>query len=144
MRPVSKMIRWAVGAFTNSAAIAAAEVAALASRATLPSRSITQICVSFIEISKPAKYSMGALLLSLRNRSYRLRGEQPPHYPMLQKSFGYRECNIDSSAASTLNERFKTVSMLEQSLRCRSVLPTFATLSALKRLARRAEQYLLM
>src|SRR5262247_318506 len=27
---------------------------------TLPSRSTTQMCVSFIEMSKPAKYSMGA------------------------------------------------------------------------------------
>jgi len=98
MRPVSKTIRWAVGAFVNSAA---ADVAALASRATLPSRSITQICVSIIEMSKPAKYSMGALLLRLRNRSYRLRGEQPSHYPMLQKSSGYEARNIDSSAVFT-------------------------------------------
>jgi len=65
MRPVSKTIRWAAGAFANSTAIAEAEVGALASRATLPSRSITQICVSFIEMSKPAKYSMGTLLLRL-------------------------------------------------------------------------------
>ena len=66
MRPVSKTIRWAVGAFANSAAIAAAAVAALASRTTLPSRSITRICVSFIEMSKPAKYSMATLFLVSR------------------------------------------------------------------------------
>src|SRR5260370_25901578 len=108
MRPVSKTIRWAVGAFANSAAIAAADVAALASRATLPSRSITQICVSFIEMSKPAKYSMAALLLRLRNRSYRLREEQPSHYPMLQKSLR------SGRKANARNNRIRTNEHLNQ------------------------------
>jgi len=42
----------------------------------------------------------------------------------------YAVGNIDSSSASTLNERFKAPSALERSLRRRLVLPTFATLSA--------------
>jgi hypothetical protein len=79
-------MRRAAGAFANSAAIAAGEVAAYVLRTTLPSRSITQMCDSFIEMPKPAKYSMGALLLRYRSRSYRFGGEQPSHYPMLQKS----------------------------------------------------------
>src|SRR5215831_18457738 len=87
MRPVSKTIRWVTGAFANSAAMAAGNVAAFASRATLPSRSTTQMCVSFIEMSKPAKYSMAALLLRFQSRFYRLHGEQPSHYPMLKKDF---------------------------------------------------------
>jgi hypothetical protein len=46
------------------------------------------MCVSFIEMSKPAKYSMGVLLLlRFQSRFYRLHGEQPSHYPMLQKYF---------------------------------------------------------
>src|SRR5215471_8925880 len=66
MRPVSKTIRLVAGAFASSAAIAPGELGALASRATLPLRSTTQMCVSFIEMSNPAKYSMIALLLYLR------------------------------------------------------------------------------
>ena len=58
----------------------------MASRATLPLRSTTQMCVSFIEMSNPAKYSMIALLFTFGSRSYRPPGEQPPHYSMLQKS----------------------------------------------------------
>src|SRR5215469_6588965 len=66
MRPVSKTIRLVAGAFASSAAIAPGELGALASRATLPLRSTTQMCVSFIEMSNPAKYSMIALLLYIR------------------------------------------------------------------------------
>src|SRR5215469_7512822 len=66
MRPVSKTIRLVAGAFASSAAIAPGELGALASRVTLPLRSTTQMCVSFIEMSNPAKYSMIALLLYIR------------------------------------------------------------------------------
>jgi transposase len=38
---------------------------------TLPSRSTTQMCVSFIETSNPEKYPMTALLFALGSRSYR-------------------------------------------------------------------------
>src|SRR5262249_38793513 len=78
MRPVSKTIRCAAGALASSAAIAAGDVTALASWTTLPSRSTTQMCVSFIEMSKPAKYSMGAPPIDCESRFYRLHGEQPP------------------------------------------------------------------
>src|SRR6516164_2952797 len=71
MRPVSKTIRLVAGAFASSAAIAPGELGALASRATLPLRSTTQMCVSFIEMSNPAKYSMIALLFTFGSRSYR-------------------------------------------------------------------------
>src|SRR5262249_38289157 len=90
MRPVSKTMRCAAGALASSAAIAAGDVAALASWTTLPSRSTTQMCVSFIEMSKPAKYSMAAPPVVIQSRFYRLHGEQPSHYPMLKNSANSR------------------------------------------------------
>src|SRR4030095_7704627 len=58
------------------------------------------MCVSFIEMSKPAKYSMGVLLLlRFQSRFYRLHGEQPSHYPMLQNSWkGTFRARIESES----------------------------------------------
>ena len=53
-------------------------VGVLASRMTLPSRSTTQTCVSSIETSNPAKYSIAALLFISESRSYRLSGSSRP------------------------------------------------------------------
>jgi hypothetical protein len=55
MRPVSNMMRRQLGTFANSPAIASALDSVLLSRTTMPSRSRTQICVSSIEMSRPAK-----------------------------------------------------------------------------------------
>src|SRR6195256_1257765 len=71
MRPVSNTIRLQSGAFANPEAIAVGEVVVFVSSTTLPSRSTTQICVSSIDTSNPAKYSMAALLLASVSRHYR-------------------------------------------------------------------------
>src|ERR1700730_2502002 len=53
---------------------------------TTPARSKTQTCVSSIETSRPAKYSMFGLLSQRRSRFYRPPGRAAPHYPMLKNS----------------------------------------------------------
>src|SRR5580704_9118806 len=58
MRPVSNRTRSTDGPFAKAAAIVLGAVGVLASRMILPSRSTTQTCVSSIETSNPAKYSM--------------------------------------------------------------------------------------
>src|SRR5580693_10732687 len=65
MRPVSNRTRSTAGPFAKAAAIVLGAVGVLASRMILPSRSTTQTCVSSIETSNPAKYSM---VLSSSNR----------------------------------------------------------------------------
>src|SRR3984885_2198760 len=71
MRPVSNAMGRQLGAFANSSAIACAIDAVLLSRTTSPSRSRTQMCVSSIEMSRPAKYSIERSPLPNRRRSYR-------------------------------------------------------------------------
>src|SRR5215467_2776251 len=71
-------MRSTAGPFAKAAAIAFGTVGVLASRMTFPSRSMTQTCVSSIETSNPAKYSMAALLFILESRYYRLSGSSRP------------------------------------------------------------------
>src|SRR5215468_4132292 len=71
-------MRSTAGPFAKAAAIAFGAVGVLASRMTFPSRSMTQTCVSSIETSNPAKYSMAALLFLLESRYYRLSGSSRP------------------------------------------------------------------
>ena len=66
--------------------IASGKLATFVSSMTPPSRSTTQMCVSFIEISNPAKHSMTALLFRMGSDRIGLREEQPSHYPMLKNS----------------------------------------------------------
>src|SRR5215469_1366374 len=121
MRPVSKTIRWTAGAFANSAAMAAVDVAAFTSRTTLPSRSITQMCVSFIEMSKPAKCSMVALLW--RFRADLIGSERAavslPHVAKVGKVGQSR--NVCSAAERFLNLSVRTIPANESILRVSAV-----------------------
>jgi hypothetical protein len=54
---------------------------------TAPFRPMTQTCVSAIETSSPAKYSIVSLLFQCQSRSYRLLQKSRDHYPMLKNSF---------------------------------------------------------
>src|ERR1700726_3557328 len=78
MRPGSNRTRSTAGPFAKAAAIVLGAVGVLVSRMTLPSRSTTQTCVSSIETSNPAKYSIAALLFISESRSYRLSGSSRP------------------------------------------------------------------
>src|SRR5215469_4496856 len=129
MRPVSKTIRLAAGAFASSAAIAPGELGALASRVTLPLRSTTKMCVSFIEISNPAKYSMIALLFTFGSRSYRPPENRHLITPCCKSRGGYdwrknrirfagatnQSCNTELCGESMLRGRVRKI-LLQQYL----------------------------
>src|SRR5438045_4370325 len=53
---------------------------------TVPFRVTTHTCVSAIETSSPAKYSIVSLLFQCQSRSYRPPGRATVHYPMLKNS----------------------------------------------------------
>src|SRR5271170_8428997 len=84
IRPVSNTIRRQAGACASAVAISAGVDGTFASCMTTPSRFMTHTCVSAIETSSPAKYSMCALLFQNGADPIGLRCGAAAHYPMLK------------------------------------------------------------
>src|SRR5438105_1346076 len=86
-------MRRQVGSCASSAAISAGVDGTFALWMTAPFRPMTQTCVSAIDTSSPAKYSIVSLLFQCQSRSYRLLQKSRDHYPMLKNRKTERDEN---------------------------------------------------
>src|ERR1043165_3450370 len=96
IRPVSNTILRQVGSRASSAAISAGVDGTFALWMTAPFRPMTQTCVSAIETSSPAKYSIVGLLFQSQSRSYRLLQKSHRPLPDVEK-VSFRRCSIHRS-----------------------------------------------
>src|SRR5262245_32377425 len=100
----------------------------------LPSRSTTQMCVSFIEMSKPAKYSMAAPPIEIsRADSIGSTESSRPITPCCKSILQTVAGNIDLPQSASSQLRFVAHALVIQFLRPAYPPPTFATQSAKRR-----------
>src|SRR5215470_7534058 len=74
-----------LGACASAAAISAGVDGTFTSYTTAPSRCNTHTCVSAIETSSPAKYSIRGLLFQKRSQVYRSPGKSHRPLPVVEK-----------------------------------------------------------